>query len=35
MKSRKVPMRSCVVSHEKLPKSELIRVVILKEILMF
>lgn len=27
MKSRKVPMRSCVVSHEKLPKSELIRVV--------
>ena len=27
MKNRKVPMRSCVVSHEKLPKSELIRVV--------
>lgn len=27
MNSRKVPMRSCVVSHEKLPKSELIRVV--------
>ena len=27
MKNRKVPMRCCVVSHEKLPKSELIRVV--------
>ena len=27
MKNRKVPMRSCVVSHEKLPKNELIRVV--------
>ena len=27
MKNRKIPMRSCVVSHEKLPKNELIRVV--------
>ena len=27
MKNRKVPMRSCVVSHEKLPKKELVRVV--------
>ena len=24
---RKIPMRTCVVSHEKLPKKELIRVV--------
>ena len=27
MKQKKVPMRSCVVSHEKYPKKELIRVV--------
>ena len=24
---KKIPMRSCVVTHEKLPKSELVRVV--------
>ncbi len=27
MKIKKIPMRSCVVTHEKLPKGELIRVV--------
>ncbi len=27
MKTRKIPMRSCVVTHEKFPKQELIRVV--------
>ncbi len=27
MKNRKIPMRSCVVSREKLPKSELLRIV--------
>ena len=27
MKTRKIPMRSCVVTKEKLPKQELIRVV--------
>ena len=27
MKNKKIPMRSCVVTHEKLPKKELIRVV--------
>lgn len=27
MKVRKIPMRSCVVTHEKYPKGELIRVV--------
>ena len=27
MKQRKIPMRTCVVTHEKYPKSELIRVV--------
>lgn len=27
MKTKKIPMRSCVVTREKLPKSELIRVV--------
>lgn len=27
MKTRKIPMRSCVVTHEKLPKQELVRVV--------
>ena len=26
MKTRKIPMRSCVVTREKLPKSELVRV---------
>ena len=27
MKNRKIPMRSCVVTKEKLPKSELLRIV--------
>ena len=27
MKTRKIPMRTCVVTREKLPKGELIRVV--------
>lgn len=27
MKTKKIPMRSCVVSREKLPKKELIRIV--------
>ena len=27
MKVKKIPMRTCVVSHEKLPKKELIRIV--------
>lgn len=27
MKTKKIPMRSCVISREKLPKNELIRVV--------
>ena len=27
MKTKKIPMRSCVVSREKLPKQELIRIV--------
>ena len=27
MKNRKIPMRSCVVSKEKLPKQELLRIV--------
>lgn len=27
MKTRKIPMRTCVISHEKLPKKELIRIV--------
>lgn len=27
MKSRKIPMRSCIVTREKLPKSELLRIV--------
>lgn len=27
MKTRKIPMRSCVVTKEKLPKKELVRVV--------
>lgn len=26
MKVKKIPMRSCVISHEKLPKKELVRV---------
>ena len=29
--NKKVPMRSCVVSHEKLPKKELVRIVKNKE----
>ena len=31
MKNKKIPMRSCVVSREKLPKQELIRIVKNKE----
>lgn len=31
MKTKKIPLRSCVVSKEKLPKQELIRVVKNKE----
>lgn len=31
MKQRKTPMRTCVVTHEQLPKMELIRVVVNKE----
>ena len=27
MKNKKIPMRSCVVTHEKLPKKELVRIV--------
>lgn len=27
MKERKIPMRTCVITHEKLPKKELIRIV--------
>ena len=27
MKQKKIPMRTCVVSHEKLPKKDLIRIV--------
>ena len=27
MKVKKIPMRTCVVSHEKLPKKELVRIV--------
>ena len=27
MKTKKIPMRSCVLTHEKLPKKELIRIV--------
>ena len=27
MKSKKIPMRSCVITREKLPKGELIRIV--------
>lgn len=27
MKNKKIPLRTCVVSHEKLPKQDLIRVV--------
>ena len=27
MKNRKIPMRSCVISREKLPKGELLRIV--------
>ena len=27
MKTKKIPMRTCLVTHEKLPKQELIRVV--------
>lgn len=28
MKTKKIPMRMCVVTHEKLPKKELLRVVV-------
>ena len=27
MKNRKIPMRSCIITREKLPKSELLRIV--------
>jgi len=27
MKTKKIPMRTCVVTHEKLPKKELLRIV--------
>ena len=27
MKVRKIPERTCIISHEKLPKAELIRIV--------
>ena len=27
MKTRKIPMRTCVITHESLPKSELLRIV--------
>ena len=27
MKVRKIPLRTCVVTHEKLPKNELLRIV--------
>ncbi len=27
MKTKKIPMRMCILTHEKLPKKELIRVV--------
>ena len=27
MKNKKIPMRTCVISHERLPKKELVRVV--------
>lgn len=35
MKNKKIPMRFCVVSREKLPKQELIRVVKNKDNLVF
>ena len=35
MKERKIPMRTCVVTKEKLPKGELIRIVRNKEGLVF
>lgn len=28
MKTKKIPMRMCVVTHEKLPKKELLRIVL-------
>lgn len=28
MKTKKIPMRMCIVTHEKLPKKELLRVVV-------
>ena len=33
MKNRKIPMRSCVVTKEKLPKMELLRIVKTPEII--
>ena len=27
MKNKKIPLRSCIITHEKLPKMELIRIV--------
>ena len=35
MKAKKIPMRSCVVTHEKLEKKDLIRVVKNKDGLVF
>ena len=32
MKQRKIPMRTCVITHEKLPKQELLRIVRNKEL---
>ncbi len=31
MKEKKIPLRTCVVTHEKLPKRELLRIVRTKE----
>ena len=31
MKTRKIPLRTCVITHESLPKSELLRIVRTKE----
>lgn len=32
MKTRKIPMRTCIVTHEKLPKVDLLRIVKNKEL---
>ncbi len=31
MKAKKIPMRTCIVTHEVLPKQELLRIVVTKE----